>query len=289
MQVTIPAYAKINLFLDIQSLRNDGFHDIISLMQSISLCDYVNLSYTPCPQKIISILCNDPLIPCNENNLAYKAAQAFPINTGKIQIEIDKKIPVSAGLAGGSADAAAVLTALNIVTGKKLNNEQLIQIGATIGADIPFCIVGGACLATGKGELISYAAPMPQMPIVIAKRGDGMSTPIAYKELDKKYNNFLNYAPQKNKLNIIARPDQYTANEYCGALFNIFENVVIPQRPDVLKLKEFMKAHGALNALMSGSGTAVFGIFEKERDANAAVDALQLNGDIAHLCYPCRL
>lgn len=287
MQITVHAHAKINLFLDIKSLRDDGFHNIISLMQSVSLCDCVNLSYIPCNEKSISLTCNDPLIPCNENNLAYKAARAFPISTGNIQIEINKKIPVSAGLAGGSADAAAVLTALNVVTGKKLSESQLIEIGASLGADIPFCIVGGSCLATGKGETMSYAPPMPHLPIVIAKRGNGMSTPTAYKELDKKYNGFLNYTPQSHKLSVITSPDKYTASEYCSAMFNIFEDVVIPQREEVASLKQFMRSNGALNALMSGSGTAVFGIFEKEHDATATVNALKSNGDIAYLCYPC--
>lgn len=286
MTVTAFAYAKINLFLDIESRRADGYHDILSLMQRISLKDTLKVSAEPSDVKSISISCSDKAIPCDEKNLAYKAANIYPI-TAKITIDIEKNIPSSAGLAGGSADAAAVLVALNEICENKLSTEELCALGAKLGADVPFCITGGACLVEGIGDILTATKSMPNFPIVVAKKGEGMSTPAAYRALDEKHSDFVGYIPRKDLLDKLTTTDEtVSAKQYCENLFNIFEDVVEPERPEVTLIKQAMISSGAAGAMMSGSGTSVFGIFDSENDAAAAVELLRQQGADAHLCYP---
>ena len=286
MTVTVPAYAKINLFLDIESLRDNGYHNIISIMQLVDLNDDLEVSFHEDSEKSITVFCDNSTIPCDKSNLVYKAADLFPVR-GKIEIKISKRIPISAGLAGGSADAAATLIALNKLSGNKLSTDELCKIGANLGADVPFCIKGGACLVKGIGEILTPVDSMPRFPIVIAKKGEGMSTPAAYKALDNKFNNFANYTPNTKFCDILFNDSsRLSAGEYCNGLFNIFESVVEPQRPAVTKLKNVMIEHRAKGSIMSGSGTSVFGIFESEADAQKALTALKNSGADAHLCYP---
>lgn len=284
MSITVPSYAKINLFLDIDSIRENGYHNIISLMQCVSLHDDVTVSFTPSEEKKISVFCSSSSIPCDESNLAYKAANIFPAN-GEIIIKIEKRIPVSAGLAGGSSNAAAVLVALNKLTGEALSTEELCAIGARLGADVPFCIKGGACLAEGIGEILTPVRSMPRCHIVIAKKGEGMSTPAAYKALDEKYNRFIGYVPLTNKLSVLTA-EANTITSITDGLFNIFESVVECERPAVTEIKGIMMTSGAVGAMMSGSGTSVFGIFNSEKEAVASCEMLTAIGADAHLCYP---
>ena len=287
MTVTIPAYAKINLFLDICSIRNDGYHNILSIMQAVSLHDRVSVELLPKEKKQIEVFCDHSSIPSDKSNLAYKAADRFPIESGHIRIKIEKSIPFSAGLGGGSADAAATLMALNQLTGNKLSVTELCSIGAKIGADVPFCIKGGACRVEGIGDILTPCQTMPSFPIVIAKKGDGMSTPEAYGALDAKYDRFASYTPHYEQFNVLNSPDDRQSIEhYCMGLYNIFESTVEPARPTVTVLKEALKTAGATAAMMSGSGTSVFGIFKNENDAQNAVRILKEQGADAHLCYP---
>lgn len=286
MTVTTHGHAKINLFLDIESLRNDGYHNIVSIMQAVSLHDDITVTYTPNAEKSIEFFCDSESIPCDKSNLVYKAADIFPI-CGTISIRIEKRIPVSAGLAGGSADAAATLIALNTLSEDRLSVEDLCNLGSRLGADVPFCIKGGACLVKGIGEKLEDIPTMPRFPIVIAKKGDGMSTPAAYRALDERYNKFNDYTVNNRSLKILFNDDfRSDAEKYCSGLFNIFESVVEAERPCVTELKTIMLQNGASGSMMSGSGTSVFGIFENEDDARRALDALKLSGADAHLCYP---
>lgn len=286
MKVTVPAYAKINLFLDIDSLRENGYHNILSVMQSVSLHDDITVFYSEGDDKNITVSCNNSNIPCDKTNLVYKAANLFPIS-GNIVVEIEKRIPVSAGLAGGSADAAATLIALNQICGYKLTIEELCALGARLGADVPFCIKKGACIVEGIGEILTPVESMPAFPIVIAKKGEGMSTPAAYKALDVKFDNFTDYTVNKEYYNALFDvKNRESAEKYCRGLFNIFEEVVEAERPAVTEIKSIMTAHGALGAMMSGSGTSVFGIFDFEKQAIEAREALTAVGADAHLCYP---
>lgn len=272
------AYAKINLFLDIDSKRDDGYHNIISVMQSVSLCDTVTVEYTESEQKVIKISCDNPEIPLGEKNIAYKAANLF-LDSGEVRIHIEKRIPSAAGLAGGSTDAAAVLTLLNQLTGSKKNADELLSIGAKIGADVPFCIAGGTKLTLGIGEQLTDFKPIESCYIVISKMGDGVSTPKAYSMLDSAFDNFVNYSPRKDLLSL------FEQNNTRG-MFNIFESVVIPERPAVQKMKEIMLKSGADFSMMSGSGPSVFGLFKSEEQALAAQKVLADTGAIAHICKP---
>ena len=286
MKISVNAYAKINLFLDIDSLRADGYHNIISHMQSVTLHDTVIVEREESDEKEISVVCDNLDLPCDKSNLVYKAADIFPCNIGKVKIEITKRIPMSAGLAGGSADAAATLVALNILMGNPLSKEELKALGARLGADVPFCIEKGACIARGVGEILEETTPMPHYPIVIARMGEGMSTPYAYKALDQKHDKFINYTPHTEQLNVIASDDDKTIEEYAKGLFNIFEGVVEEERPCVTELKALLLNNGAVASMMSGSGTSVFGIFKNEDDAKRAVNVAREKGAFAAICYP---
>ena len=286
MTVTVPAYAKINLFLDIDSIRDNGYHNILSIMQSVSLHDDITVSHSDGEEKNITVFCNNSDIPCDKSNLVYKAANIYPI-CGNIVVNIEKRIPVSAGLAGGSADAAATLIALNQICGNMLSTEELCAIGAKLGADVPFCIKKGACIVEGIGEILNPIESMPAFPIVIAKKGEGMSTPAAYKALDVKFNNFVGYAINMEQYNsLFDNENRASAKAYCRGLFNIFETVVECERPAVTELKRIMLDCGAAGAMMSGSGTSVFGIFADEEAARSAREALTSCGADAHVCYP---
>ena len=288
MKISVNAYAKINLFLDIESIRADGYHNIISHMQSVTLHDTVTVEREESDEKYITVLCDNSSVPCDMSNLVYKAADIFPKSIGKVRIEIEKRIPMSAGLAGGSADAAATLVALNTLLGNPLSLKELKTLGARLGADVPFCIERGACIARGVGEELEKTAPMPDFPIVIARMGEGMSTPYAYKALDRRYDSFINYLPKTDKLDILTSNPDAPIDEYVKGLFNIFEGVVEEERPAVTELKKLLSDNGAVAAMMSGSGTAVFGIFKNRADAERAERALGEKGAFAAICYPYR-
>jgi 4-diphosphocytidyl-2-C-methyl-D-erythritol kinase len=193
---------------------------------------------------------------------------------------------VSAGLAGGSADAAAVLFALNELSDAPLSLDELKAIGATLGADVPFCIECGSLLTKGIGEITSPFPAMPEYPIVIAKMGEGMSTPMAYKKLDEMHADFVGYKPHEEQLAMLEATGD-TIEDYCLGIFNIFEQAVEPQRPDVPAIKKIMTENGAVNATMSGSGTSVFGIFKDSDSANHACELLRKMGAESYVCYPC--
>ncbi len=288
MRISVDAYAKINLFLDIESLRENGYHNIISYMQSVTLHDTVTVEHIPNGERCIQISCDHAGVPCNEKNLAYKAAEAFPTERGTVKIHIQKRIPMEAGLAGGSADAAATLLALNRIFDDKLSEDELISLGNRLGADVPFCIKTGSCLATGTGDVLEEVAPMPHLPILIAREGDGMSTPFAYRALDNKFDCFKNYSPHLSQLEILLSDKVASPDEYVKGLYNIFECVVEPERPFVALIKNAMNDNGALSSMMSGSGTAVFGIFKTEADAEKAKRNLALHGIRSDVCYPCK-
>ena len=282
MKITVAANAKINLFLDVDSIRDNGYHNIVSIMQSVDLCDLITVEYTDSEDKKIEIICDDPAIPCDSRNIAYKAADRL-LSRGKVKITINKNIPSEAGLAGGSADAAATLVAINKLACLGLSEDELITLGATIGADVPFCIVGGTCLVEGIGEKLTKLEPLPRIPVVIAKEKGGTSTPEAYRRLDEKYGYFKEYSVHQKELDSIMT---FEITE--EGLFNIFEETVSEKCPAINKLKNALISHGASGAIMSGSGTAVVGLFNDENIALNAVHSLKQEGTFARLCYTCR-
>lgn len=286
MNITIDAYAKINLHLDVTKIRDDGYHDIQSIMQSVSLCDVVEIE-TLDEQKIV-IECDVDGVPLDERNIAYKAAKAFfdesGISCGAI-IKIKKNIPMAAGLAGGSADGAAVLVGLNKLFEGVISEDSLYILGASLGADIPFCMRCGCCYTSGIGDkLVSIKSLSSKTVLVIACGGEGVSTPTAYGMLDNKYDNFHNYTPKDYKTLVECIEDENKS--FYEYLFNIFEEPIAELRPTVEQIKTLMLDNGANRAMMSGSGPSVFGVFDDIDSAQNAVKAIEQSGSFATIASP---
>ncbi len=281
-KITLNAYAKINLFLEVCEKRPDNYHNIDSIMHTVSLADIVTVE-----KNDEIILSNTKGLPNDKTNLAYKAAMAFfdhtDINGGAL-IHIEKNIPVSAGLAGGSTDAAAVLKALNALYNTNIDEDTLCEIGSKLGADVPFCIKGGCFVTKGIGNEFTKCDPLPDCFIVISKSGEGVSTPYAYGEIDamrEKDNENLKISD-----NMICALETKDLNVIADNVFNIFEKVVAPIRPRVNEQKQIMKQNGSICSVMSGSGPSVFGLFKNKNQAEKALSALLDYGADAYLCTP---
>ena len=270
--INIPAYAKLNLTLDILGKRPDGYHEMQMVMQTISLHDDVTVALTD--GKGITCRVDGAALPCDERNLAVKAAKAFceAMNySGGIDIALIKRIPSEAGMAGGSADAAAVLRALRELVSPTLTDERLEQISASVGSDVPFCIRGGTQLAEGRGEKLTVLKPAPRFFVAVCKPDFPISTPALFARVDG--------------VTITDRPDtdaMLSAIE-CGNADALYENVsnvfeqVLPetQRERIEEIKRALAENGALCAAMTGSGSAVFGLFREEDACRSACRALQ--------------
>ena len=313
MKTTLTAPAKINLFLDVTARRPDGYHEIAGVMQSISLCDTVTIEVTePTGMYLcslgnhasgagsITLTCTNPDLPTDSHNLAWRAAEKFFAATGRgcknLLIHIEKRIPAAAGMAGGSTDAAAVLVGLNDLFGHPLTPAALCEVGLTLGADVPFCVMGGAQITEGIGEALTPITPMPACELVVACGGEGVSTPAAYKALDTLYGTFdpAAYTPRTRELTTLKSALwQSDLTALCGSMFNLFESAVLPDRPVARQIKETLQACGAITAMMSGSGPSVFGVFPKgdgaaQSAAEKAREALEALGIPAWVCEPVR-
>ncbi len=281
---TINAYAKINLYLDVTGRLENGYHTIASIMQQVSLFDVITLSRAPAEagEQSIRITCTEPSIPTDQRNIVHKCARAFfehfGISSYSIRIHIDKRIPHAAGLAGGSTDGAAVLKLLPPLFGITADTETLCGIGGRIGADIPFCIVGGTCLAEGIGEKLTPLRRGFTCPVLIAIGGEGISTPEAYGRIDAMVGG--KWERHREDFTEIAASAQIP-----HTLYNIFEAVILPSHDEARKIKEAMLRFGAKTALMSGSGPSVFGLFEDEAQLN---DAFAFFKEQEIRAYPCR-
>lgn len=291
IQIERKAYAKINLHLDVLSRYPDGYHEVFTVMQSLSLCDDLKITLDGTFLGI-KIVCDDKSVPTDENNIVCRAASLFFDELGRdsdkgLMIEITKRIPVSAGLGGGSSDAAALLLALNELYGNPVSRQKLLKIGSAVGADVPFCMTGGCVCAEGKGDLLYELTPMPECYIVVARGGEGVSTPLAYASLDKKYNDFScgSYAPHDRGPLL----DAIRENSFYGIsknLYNIFETPIFTVRPIAKKIKELLIENGAAAALMSGSGTAVFGVFDDLNTADKTAEKIKELGYFACVTTP---
>ena len=282
------AYAKINLYLDVTARRADGYHDIVSIMQTVDLYDDVRVAVKQDGCNGIFLRCDGDL-PCDERNLAYKAAQRYFGGEIPYRIEIDirKQIPAEAGLAGGSADCAAVLRALNAQLGHYTERE-LLALGARLGADVPFCLVGGTRITRGIGEIMQECVPMPECCLVIARGGQGVSTPWAYGALDAVYGDFC----EQGRTCEARLSDLLDAMERCdltgmsAAMYNVFESVVLPVHEIAKETKRIMLEGGAAGALMSDSGPSVVGVFADECAARAVQKSIAEQGVAAFVCKP---
>jgi len=286
------ANAKINLYLDVVGRRENGYHDLVSIMQTVSLCDLVTVDFYPSEStRIVLSASGNSAMPTDCRNLAWRAAELYLREVGRqgeVRIFMEKHIPMAAGLAGGSSDAAAVLRALNHLCGSPLSTEALCALGARLGADIPFCIVGGGSLVTGIGDGLESVEPMPDCPLVVACMGEGVSTPWAYGKLDELHDNFAGDRPQTNTHSVILNEmKEGRLSEACKHFFNLFEEVVPAEQPYVNRLKAEMVAGGAICSMMSGSGPSVFGVFANEDDAAAVCQTLRAMGASAFVCHPC--
>lgn len=267
--IKLRAYAKINLGLDVVRRREDGYHEVRMIMQTISLHD--RLSIRVCKKGDISIKTNLSYLPTNENNLVYKATlllkEEFGIKDG-VSIHLDKHIPVAAGMAGGSTDAAAALIGLNQLFQLGLTKEELMERGVRLGADVPYCILGGTALSEGIGEVLTPLPKLPECFVLIAKPPMHVSTKFVYENLNL---NTLPSHPDIDGMTEAIRNGQLEG--VISRMENVLESVTIPEYPVIGELKDIMKNAGAKNALMSGSGPTVFGIFTEEA---AAKNALKL-------------
>jgi len=272
------AYAKINLTLDVTGKRADGYHEIRTVMQSVSLCDTISVERA----EEITVSANKKAIPADKSNLAYIACEKFFEAAGirgGANVYIKKHIPVAAGLAGGSTDAAAVLRALNRLYKTGFSTEELCEIGASFGADIPYCVRGGTALCEGIGEVITVLPKLPRLNIVISIGGEGMSTPVMYAEIDKRQS-----LPNIDTDGMVRAIQAQNISGIVARLGNVFEEICAEKRPFVSAIKALMLKNGALGAAMSGSGPSVFGVFSDKTAAEACAKLLKNMGYYAFHC-----
>ena len=261
------ANAKINLVLDVLGRRPNGYHDVRMIMQSVNLYDEIEL--VPNDEKRIIIKCDNNDLECDESNLIYRAAKAIMEKVGAtegLSIRLSKNIPIAAGMAGGSTDAAATLVGINRLFGYGLSDKELKEIGLTLGADIPFCIEGGTCLSEGIGEILTTITPAPDCYLVIAKPDISVSTKFVYENL--KLNEDTVHPDVDGMLEGIKAG---SLSDVSDRLANLLETVTVDAYPVIKELKQIILDEGALNSLMSGSGPTVFGIFDDEAKANKAL------------------
>lgn len=265
-QIELKALAKINLGLDVLGRRENGYHDVRMVMQSIYLYDEVKIEKTEAPG--IALASNLSFLPTGEGNIAYKAAQLlteeFEIGEG-VKITLNKHIPVAAGLAGGSSNAAAVLFGMNRMFRLGLTREELMARGVRLGADVPYCIMRGTVLAEGIGEELSVLPAMPKCTVLIAKPPVSVSTKVVYEALDAK-----EIVEHPDIDGIIEGLKKHSLKQVAACMGNVLEDVTIPMHPVIEQIKGEMKEAGALNAMMSGSGPTVFGLFESRAAAREA-------------------
>lgn len=282
MKLTVKANAKINLILDVTGIKRNGYHSLFTVMQSISLGDTITVEKTI--GNDITVSCTVPGVPTDSKNIVWKCADKFfqyaGIKENKgIHIHIDKVTPFCAGMGGGSADGAAVLVALNKIFNTNYNEKTLCRIGVKVGADIPFCIVGGTALALDTGAVV---APLPEMEmyhIVVVKPEDGVSTKEAYAAVDSLEN--MKHPKNNEMLEYLADGDFENALPLCA---NVFEQALeVPGRVDI---KSVCNKNGAVASCMTGSGSAVYGIFKEKENALSAIEELKKKFFNVYLCTP---
>lgn len=269
--ISLKALAKINLGLDVVRRREDGYHEVRMIMQTIHLYDRLDIKRTQEPG--IQIQTNLSFLPVNENNLIYKAAKLlmdeFSITDG-VSVKLDKRIPVAAGMAGGSTDAAAMLIGVNRLFSLGLTKRQLMERGVQIGADVPYCIMRGTALAEGIGEELSPLPPMVKCPVLIAKPSISVSTKFVYQNL--KLDDTTIHPDIDRLIDDIKAKNLHDIAAHMG---NVLETVTIPNYPVIDEIKKHMLSNGAVGAMMSGSGPTVFGLFDDEDTAKKAYKAMR--------------
>lgn len=280
-QIIVKAPAKINISLDIVGLRDDNYHLMKMIMQTIDLYDIIHIKENE--ENQIKLLSNKNTIPLDKTNIAYKVADAFynytNIKKSGVIIEIEKNIPFGAGLGGGSADGAGVLVGLNNLYKTNLANEELILIGQKVGADIPFCLIGGTALVEGIGEKITKIKDMPECYIVIVKPTESINTKLAF----MIYDNMKNIM-HPNTDAVLEGFKKQDIKEISNNMVNVFEQTITLE--SIEQIKTIMKKNDALNAIMTGSGSAVFGLFIDKENANKCLKRIKNLNYETFLCSP---
>lgn len=279
--ITLDANAKINLTLDILGRREDGYHEVAMVMQEISLHDTLAIKKTGAGIRLsIAFEGKDGLLPADESNLCWRAAALMRREyglSGGVSMELVKRIPMAAGLAGGSADAAAVLKGMNLLYGLGITEERLCELGAALGSDVPFCLMGGTMLATGRGEVLTRLPDFPETFLVLAKPEEGVSTAWAYQAYDAGYD-----GPHPDNEAMLAAIKAGSRCRAAELLCNVLEGVTVKKHGIIEAYKKAMLQQGILASMMSGSGPAVFGLAEDEAAAAKAAAAVKaLDADAA--------
>ena len=279
-RLELKALGKINLGLDVLGRRENGYHDVRMVMQTVYL--YYKIRMEKIEEPKIELTTNLYYLPVNENNLAYQAAKLlmdeFEIKEG-VEIHLEKHIPVAAGMAGGSSNAAAVLYGMNQMFSLGLSREELMKRGVSLGADVPYCIMRGTALAEGIGEELSQLPRVPKCHVLIAKPPISVSTKMVYEKLDA-----LELVEHPDIDGIIEGLNAGNLKKITECMGNVLERVTIEEYPVIEQIKNVMKANGALNAMMSGSGPTVFGIYDDKRKARAAAAKIR-QMDLAKQVY----
>ena len=272
-KIELKAYGKINIGLDVIRKREDGYHDLDMIMQTVGVYDDVIISREDGTQTYeIEVSTDADILPNDKGNLAFMAAkvlmEAYDIKS-KVKIHINKRIPIAGGMAGGSADCAAVLRGVNKLFQLGVTDEQLQEYGVKLGADVPYCIVGGTKRAQGIGEILTDLPTPPKCYVIIAKPDAFVSTKFVYSHIRPAQ--IENHPDIDGIIESIKAGDLYGM---CEKIANVMEDVTIPEYPIIQKVKDILKSNGAVNALMSGSGPTVFGIYDDEEKAKQSMDAL---------------
>lgn len=273
-RIQLKALGKINLGLDVLGRRENGYHDVRMIMQTVYLYDEVTLEKREAPG--ITVASNLVFLPTDENNIAFRAAKILLDEFGEkhgVSITLKKHIPVAAGMAGGSADAAAVLFGMNRLFGWKLSEKELMERGVSLGADVPYCIMRGTALAEGIGEKLTRLPAMPKCHILIAKPPISVSTKMVYEKLDSS--SIVDHPDIDGIIEGLRAKD---ITRVAGSMGNVLESVTEKQYPVITKIKEEMLSGGAMNAMMSGSGPTVFGLFKERSMAKKTAEQIRQKG-----------
>lgn len=269
--IVLKSYGKINLGLDVVKRRPDGYHEVRMIMQTVGLYDTLTMKKQK--KDEITMRCDLSFLPTDQKNLVYQAAalmkEKYGISAG-VEIDLRKRIPVAAGMAGGSSNCAAAIKGMNQIFDLKLSTEEMCEIGVSLGADVPYCIWGGTALAEGIGEKLTRISPMPDCQILIAKPGISVSTAFVYKNLPLDQ---LQHHPDIDGM--LRNLEEKDLDGICSKLENVLETVTIPRYPISRQIKEHLPTMGAEGALMSGSGPTVFGIFKEKKTAKKALESLR--------------
>ncbi len=269
----VKARAKINLFLDVKGLRGDGYHEIITVMQPLELSDVLEISPL---ERDVEVICEDPEVPSGQENIVYSAGikmkNKYNCHFGA-RIHVKKKIPVAAGLAGGSTDAAAAISALNRFWQINADLKELCQVAEMVGSDVPFCLLGRTALAQGRGEILTPLSPLQGYGVVLVKPPFGVSTSRVYSLYDS-----LSSKAEPEIGPLLQAVEKKDIQALSVNMYNALERVTIKLHPEIREIKEALKAVGASGALMSGSGPTVFGLFSDLENALAASTKLTLPG-----------